>query len=58
MKNVIILATPLAAGKLIETIMGLSFNIERFITGFPFGILVGMGFLYGLSSLLGGSYEG
>lgn len=57
-KNVIILATPIVAGKLIEIIMGLSSNIERFITGVPFGILVGMGFLYGFSSLLGGSYEG
>ncbi len=57
-KNVIILAIPLIAGKLMEWIVGFSSNIERFITGFPFGILVGMGFLYGISSLLGGSHEG
>jgi len=57
-RNVIILFVPLLVGKLMEKITGFSTNVERFISGFPFGIVVGMGFLYGLEALIGGLNEG
>ena len=58
LKNVIIFSSPIFFGKLIENLLDFSSNIERFFTGFPFGFLLGMGFLYGISSLAGEENEG